>query len=38
MTKKIGIILIHSHQTAIVVFAVVIFFQFDNVREKRSVP
>ena len=35
--KKIGIILIHSHQMAIVVLAVVIFW-FDNLREKRSVP
>ena len=35
--KKIGVTLIYSHWTAIVVLAVVIFL-FDNQREKRSVP
>ena len=34
--KKIGIILMYSHQMAIVVLAVVIFL-FDNLRGKRSV-
>ena len=34
--NKIGIILIHSHQMAIVLEVVVIFL-FDNLREKRSV-
>ena len=34
-TEKIGIILIHSHQT--VMLAVVIFL-YDNLREKRSIP
>ena len=34
--RKIDIILIHSHQMAIVVLAVVIFL-FDHLREKRSV-
>ena len=34
---KIGIILVHSHRTAFVMLAVVIFL-FDNLREKRSVP
>ena len=37
LTKKVGIILIHSCQTAIVVLAVVIFL-FGSLREKRSVP
>ena len=37
LTKTIGISLIHSHRTAIVVLAVVISL-FDNLREKRSVP
>ena len=37
LTKNIGIILIHSYQTAIVLLVVVIFF-FDNLREERSVP
>ena len=37
LTKKIGMILTHLCQTAIVVLAVVIFL-FDNIREKRSVP
>ena len=37
LTKKIGIILIHSYQMASVVLAVVIFL-CDNLREKRSVP
>ena len=37
LTKKIGIILIHSYQMAIVVLAVAIF-SFDSLREKRSVP
>ena len=37
MTEKVGIILIHSHQTAIVVLALIICL-FDNLREKRSVP
>ena len=32
-----GIILIHSHQMAIVMLAIVIFL-FDNLREKESVP
>ena len=36
LTKKIGIIFIHSQQTAIVLTAVV--FLFDSLREKRSVP
>ena len=35
--QKIGIILIHSHQVAIAVLAVVTFL-FDSLREKRSVP
>ena len=35
--KKIGVVLTHSHQTAIVVL-VVIFLKFDNLRKKRSVP
>ena len=38
LTKKIGVNLIRSHQMAIVVLAVVIFFLFDNLRETRSVP
>ena len=33
-----SIILIHSQRITIVVLAVVIFFLFDNLREKRSVP
>ena len=37
LTKRIGIILIYSHQTAIVMVAVVIL-KFDNLREKRSEP
>ena len=37
LTKQIGIILIHSHRTAIVVLAVVIFV-FDDLREKRHCP
>ena len=37
LTKKIGVILIHSHWTAIVVLDVVILV-FDNLREKRSMP
>ena len=36
LTKKISIILIHSHQS-VIMLAVVIFFLFDNLREKRSV-
>ena len=36
LTKKIGLILIHAHWTAVVGLAVVIFL-FDNLREKRSV-
>ena len=35
--KKLGVILIHLHQTAIIVLAVVIL-EFDNRGEKRSVP
>ena len=35
--QKIGILLIHSNQRAIVGLAVVIFF-IDGLREKRSVP
>lgn len=34
---KIGILLIHSHPTIIVVWAVVIV-KFDTLREQRSVP
>ena len=37
LTPKIGVILTHSHWTAIVVLAIVIF-SFANLREKRSVP
>ena len=36
--KRISIILIYAHQMAIVMLALVIFFLFDNLREKRSVP
>lgn len=34
--KKIGVILIHAHWTAIML--AVVTFLFDNAREKRSVP
>ena len=34
---KIGIILIHSHQVAIVELAVTVFL-FDSLREKKPVP
>ena len=36
LTQKIGMILIHLYQTAMVVF--VVTFLFDNLREKRPVP
>ena len=38
LTKKnVGIILIHSHWSAVVVLVIVLFL-FENLREKRSVP
>ena len=37
LTKRIGILLIHSHWMVMVVLAVVIFW-LDNLREKKSVP
>ena len=36
--KKRGVILVRSHQMAVVVLAVVIFFLFDHLRGKRWVP
>ena len=38
LTKKIDVILIHSHWTTTVVLASVFFFLFDNLKEKRSGP
>ena len=37
LTRNTGVILIHSHQMAVVVLADVVLL-FDNLRERRSVP